>query len=533
MEPDEMQAIATDEGESYTPPTPMPRARPASAPQAAIPEAEGPPAPGGIGMPDFSGDAPDIAKVPLREGLRRMGSQHIADKDAFAAEAADRFAGPAARERVGNTLPGRGVKAIVNYLMGGNASPAMVDEAAQQVDPQGQMRPADRNLKAVAQVAETQGDEAAFQLAQANRVAYNAKQAFAYAALNGSPQKIPDLNAAVKAANQAQENVLDGSNVEFAPSQNGVTATVTGADGRPRQINLSLDAFREFLNPGKEGQLDKLLDKGTPALLERLAAGPRPQAQPRRFPTPKEQSQDQDSPAMQADERKIDETNFGKTPSTMNLSGSNKVQYGSMDPPENPTLEQRAQKMFPGITQGAEAERWMAGERRADSDAKNRLDVAQVKSDVAEINAAAKRDVEEKRGATARAVAEQKAQAWANRDERKMDLENRKLEQRMREMQSRQGNAQLHEQMANIRAKRMTMTPLDDQEKELYKRVMGMDPPSLERDPQGPAPQTQPAKPSGNQSRAQSPKDQQALAWANANPQDPRAAKIKAQLGVQ
>jgi len=65
---------------------------------------------------------------------------------------------------------------------------------------------------------------------------------------NGNQQKPPDVHAAVDAANQAADHVLDGSNVRFMVSTGGqITATVK----KPRLpaaavFDLSPDQFRQI-----------------------------------------------------------------------------------------------------------------------------------------------------------------------------------------------------------------------------------------------------------------------------------------------
>ena len=61
----------------------------------------------------------------------------------------------------------------------------------------------------------------------------------------------------------------------FAPSQGGgVTVTVKPRDGKPQQLQLSVDAFRRYLNVGRDGQWDKLMGETVPKTLQRLAREP-------------------------------------------------------------------------------------------------------------------------------------------------------------------------------------------------------------------------------------------------------------------
>jgi hypothetical protein len=291
-------------------------------------------------------------------------------------------------------VPGN-MKKIISYLMGADAAhPNVIDQAAQHADPGGQMSAADRNLIAIDQVADKGGPQAAWPLVQANRVAYNAKTAFAKTALEGSQQKPADIKAAVDAANQAQSHVLDGSNIMFAQTQSGITATVKmPGTTQTQQINLTPQQFGQFLDVGGDGQWDKIMDSGAPATLQRLAqAQPQPSGgtgkmavgmsaaqrrggqPPAPAPQAPQASQDQEAETPAAPRAR---SNIGETPSTLNWSGTD----APLNPPDDKTdygdeLEQRAMRMFPGITQQTQRDQWMASQEDKDLDRTNRVDVA-------------------------------------------------------------------------------------------------------------------------------------------------------------
>lgn len=273
----------------------------------------------------------------------------------------------------------RGIKGIVSYLMGaGAAHPDVLDQSAAQADPQGAMSPGDRNIMAIDKAAQQGGPKAAWQLVQANRVAYNAKQAFAYAALNGSQQKPADLNSAIQAANQAADHILDGSDVNFAPSQGGgVTATVTApGQTQPQVFNLNPDQFREYLNVGRTGQWDRLMQDGIPGTLQKIASG----ANHQRSAPPRPQAQaPQQAPQAPQSTPQPRQTNFGQTPSTMNLSGNQDAipDSATQDRTEyDPRLTARADRMFPGITQQAQRDQWLAAQEQREDELQNKVDVA-------------------------------------------------------------------------------------------------------------------------------------------------------------
>lgn len=156
-------------------------------------------------------------------------------------------------------------KRFIGYLMGyGAAAPQEGLAAAAQAkaaDPS--MSDDDANLLAVQNAGQQGGPEAAWKLLQYNRTAYNAKQAFANAALNGTDGKPSDINAAAQAATQASSHVLDGSQTKFvATGPDAVTATVKGAGGDTQSFQLNGQQFAQLLNLGGEGMYDRVLGNG-------------------------------------------------------------------------------------------------------------------------------------------------------------------------------------------------------------------------------------------------------------------------------
>ena len=354
----------------------------------------------GGAIPEDDNDNSGAAPVMGGETANGGGTMHPAEDDstgvnqAAADQPNQRFKGYGGLNFTPSDVP-ENAKNIVAYLMGaGAAHPQSIDQVGQQVDPEGKMPPSDRNVLAIDKVRETHGDNAAWSLMQANRVAYNAKAAFAKTALEGTPQKPADLNAAVDAANQAQTHVLDGSNVLFQPAQGGVTATVKlPGNSEPQQIALSPQAFKSFLDVGGDGQWDKVVDHSAPATLERLAkqypiqqgqpqqgspqqGQPQPGAQPRppvRNPVP--------APNQPVFSR--GPTTFGRTPSTLNLSGSDE-RGADIKAPEtdiSPEIEARARQLYPNASQGAERNKYIAGEVTNEAANQNKVDVQNAKGD--------------------------------------------------------------------------------------------------------------------------------------------------------
>jgi hypothetical protein len=245
MEPDE--AIPTGDDDAVQVGAPAAAAAP---PQEAIP----------------TGDDNSIATPPLGKGdSGGVGEQPEGQQDAGVGTA---------MKNIGNAASS--AKAYIAYLLRRNAAPPqVVQQAQQQVPAPPNATPSDRNLLAIKHLRDTQGDEAASKAMETNALMFQGKQSFGYVAATGSPQKPADLNAAIKAANQASEHVLDGSNVQFAPSQNGVTATVKTADGKVQQYPLSIDQFKDYLNPATNGMWDKLMQPGgIAATLQKISSQP-------------------------------------------------------------------------------------------------------------------------------------------------------------------------------------------------------------------------------------------------------------------
>lgn len=430
---------------------------------------------------------------------------------------------------------------IVSYLMGEGAdNPAVLDQAAVQADPGKTMSKSDANLLAVEQAGARGGDEAAWKLVQANRVAYNAKQAFAYAALNGTQQKPPDVNAAVDAANQAAEHVLDGSNVKFMASQAGqITATVTPqGGGQPQIIDLSPDQFRQYLNVGGAGQWDKVMNATLPKALQNLVSGAGrqmstpPQARMRTPPG-------QQAPAPQEDNTlpasEPDRTNFGETPSTINLSGTTRHTTPEPDIRNySAELEARARRAFPN--QGPEMERWMQQQEGLETDRENKVEIAKntntTREKIAETGAGAKKDVAGIQGETAKAVATEKGANWRYASDAKKAAAQIAADAKL----AAQGNKEAQERRESARKmiaiKRQTAEKLTPAEEVFEKSLTDQGQQAMSPRPtpaaQAPAPQQQaPAasQPSGNNAAA--------MQWLKDNPDDPRAAAVRKKLGTQ
>jgi hypothetical protein len=432
---------------------------------------------GAIDTGDESAGLDTSRRVPAQEdnsGMGPVGAIDTSDNSgmgpvdagAQGAPQTDRTGpnGPIMRQL--KAFPGN-AKRIIGYLMGeGAADPMQLQQAAAAVDPEGRMSADDRNVVAIQKVAQEQGPEAAWKLAQANRVAFNAKQAFGFAALNGTAQKMPDVNAAIDAANQAASHVLDGSSVKFAPGQGGVTATVMTAGAEPQTFRLSLEQFRNYMNVGGAGQYDRLTQESIPATLAMLAQGGGAQPQRRGPPPPKAAPSEADNykpPAIPS--------NFGKTPSTQNLSGDDNV---SVQPPTDAEktgyseqLQARANSMMPGITREEERQRFMAGEAAREDTLQNKIDVEETKGKYGTAK-------EEVKGGAARDVAETKAGAWKYASDHKLQAAQVAAAAKAAADGDKNARAAIENARKSIAAKRATLQPLTPDEEAMEKRLASM-----------------------------------------------------------
>lgn len=169
-----------------------------------------------------------------------------------------------------------GASRILHYLMGADsADPESAEKFALGVKAEHPgISDDDANVIAVHKATEMGGPAAGWAMIQYNRSAYDRKQAFAKAALNGIDGKAGDLQAAADAATKAAQNVLDGSQTTFTadPGSGYVTATVKPA-GSNRTVNYSLtpQQFDQYLDVGGAGQWDHVMSGGgIPGTLQKI-----------------------------------------------------------------------------------------------------------------------------------------------------------------------------------------------------------------------------------------------------------------------
>jgi hypothetical protein len=111
--------------------------------------------------------------------------------------------------------------------------------------------------KSVANVAQTQGEDAAQAHIQRMRIEYQHGMALATTALNAGHKA-----AAAQMATNAYTWLPDGVTASFTPTNGGMVAHIMGADGKAQDYPLSDQSFNELIHIGKAGQFDTLLHKG-------------------------------------------------------------------------------------------------------------------------------------------------------------------------------------------------------------------------------------------------------------------------------
>ncbi len=347
---------------------------------------------------------------------------------------------------------------IASYLMGaGAAAPEEASKVVAQIKQQG-VSDDDANLLAVA----GSGDVGAqWAMLQYQRMAFNAKQAFARTALNGTEGKPADIKAATEAATQASAHVPDGSSVSFHADRLGVTATVLLPGTSQRQtFEMTPQQFDQYLDLSKTSQWDRLMEEGgIPVALTKVGAKPlrggADQNGANQSDTSGDGEEKDDTPAMSAfGERADQRAPDGSRPWIPYRTG----RYSN-------GLENEALKMFPSIGENQKRNDWMAAQSDKEAERKAKVDAAteggKVKREVAGIQAGAKVQ-------SADITAKGKVEASANRTAFLRDDLARKLKQMELGHQDAQQRTATH--LANARLLNNPGMGADEIEK-LYQQV--------------------------------------------------------------
>lgn len=326
---------------------------------------------------------------------------------------------------------------IVGYAMGSDAVLPDVAQALEgKVDPHGQMDGSTRKMLAIASAPDQQTQ---WGMMQHYRQKFNATSAFARAAAQGTPQKPADIGAAAKAATQAYENVPDGTQLSFKPTNGGVIAHVhhlvskggnqaqqgfddggdvqsglpdvlgTGAPSIPSSDyptpDVDPDAATDKMITGragdnrkgidlqdndvsvpltvqqfqqflaKDGQYDNIMDKGAAQSLTDYVKGFGGQRGDAFAQAPQGAPQDLTQPQ--------DISVLPRNPTPQQIQAFNQSNGGvnrkafQQDIPddEKDTVEQ-ANRLFPSVSQTAERQKWIADQLGAKAERANKLDVA-------------------------------------------------------------------------------------------------------------------------------------------------------------
>lgn len=456
-------------------------------------------------------------------------------------------------------------KAILSYLMGADAADPQANKkfvaGVQAEHPD--LSPDDANVVAVHKAFELGGPEAAWQMVQFNRMAYDAKQNFAFAALKGTQGKPPDVQAAAAAATQASQHVLDGSSAQFRATPDGfVTATVRGPTGQQTSMQMSPTDFARYLNVGADGQYDHVMENGgVPGTLQKISsAGAQggKGAKPSQSMADTYDDDDTDNGNMSPIYRKgtANGSNFGKTPSTLDLSDGKDEVYQPKD-----DLESRANKRFPSASQYEQRNAWIAAQQDQAANARRGIRKSEaegvVKRDVAAITGGSRVNSAEKRADGTVGAANVRADASREHTQAMRDT----VTQRLNAQAEREGDINKRSDLRNSVAlingagfaqlgTQQQQAILDragiprEQHQSFLDGLLGRSaapqaptpqaPTPQAPTPQAPAPQQQAPRqqPSSQGQGKLSPQDQQAINWANAHPGDPRAAKIKQLHGM-
>jgi hypothetical protein len=348
--------------------------------------------------------------------------------------------------------------------------------------------------------------------------------------------KGPDPHAAAQAATDASKHMLDGSTTKFVANADGggFTATVKDANNVHQSFDLTPEQFAQWTRPGGAGQWDKVLaGGGTVAALAQLTSGGT------RKPVPGKN-----------DEGETEDVTPGEEGTGIAGTGFTKDQVNKVAPPEeggwasyNKAIrgdeEQNAAALrrFPWASQGAQRRAFTSQEQQREEELKNKKDIAEGQ-ERARLGAARERAGGQVGAATARAsgtveAAKVRAEGSAKAQQQKAQLALQKMAQ-----QHLDADARNRINVATRLINNPNWATQSADERNAILKKYGLDQlvepattPPAAAPGVGPLPgQDTQGRP---QTQVQSPQDQQAIAWANAHPNDPRAAKIKQLHGIQ
>jgi len=396
---------------------------------------------------DNSGGAPVMGQQPQQEGIPTDDGHY----------------GPLAGvARGANEL-------IKKYLLG--TDPNIAAQAAAKQDPQ--LSGSAKNLLAIASEPDEQKRAA---MVQSNRAAFIAKQHFAQVAAQGAEGKPADLAAAAKAATQAAEHVLDGSDAHFAMTSPGVvTATVKSMDGQTDHFNMNAQQFAKFVaNPlvdydkmnvpnGVRQMLANLTSKPVPGQQPAGAEGPAAPVQEAIPTTPTPATQPAKEPAKGGGvdperAKNVPMSAFGEKEGELTPDG-HKPWIPTRSGSYSTELENRALQMFPRVGDNQKRLEWMAAQQSATDTLKNKVDVEQVKKDAKTeskaIEGGTKKDVEVTKGENAVKTQQERNKGWAVASDAKKQAAMAKIAFDLKKLEASNANASQTRELKLIQTKIM------------------------------------------------------------------------------
>lgn len=367
------------------------------------------------------------------EGINQAGASQVAQSAGL------QGAAPGGRNRV------------ASMVMGADAAPPQVLEQAKRgVDPHNTQPPGNQVMMAIDAAVQKGDSKGAIALLQSARQGFNARQSFAFTALNGTPQKPADLNAAIDAANQAEQYVPDGSNVKFSHGRSGeITATVTMAGTDQTQtIPLTADQFKQFLNVGVN-HFDRMYSQTVPATLQQIASGgsaiaraggPAPKGN---APAPDEgdkQPGTDDNNPYNAGHDKMGRST-AKDPWARKFEDAHGDERTKFNEGTDDEMMYRANRMFPNIGEEKEKQAWITAQQEAEAGRKNKLDVEVQKDATSERNwdrrMRGAADVQDKKNTGTKDVADIKGEGYKGRTEALKDIAHTSAEAKAKQAEAR------------------------------------------------------------------------------------------------
>ncbi len=161
----------------------------------------------------------------------------------------------------------------LKYLQGADAMPNQqalsIEEQVARENPQAAHDPNAKTMLAVQKAGEMDGPAASFAYTQRNRQAYDASMSHA---LVGARKG--DLKNAAESATKAYVYLPEASDVRFSAANNGITATVKDLNtDKIQKFDLTPQQFVQAIDISKDGQFDKVIaEGGMGAVLQKMTA---------------------------------------------------------------------------------------------------------------------------------------------------------------------------------------------------------------------------------------------------------------------